>query len=96
MWQEVAAELGETDWTSCRSKWQSLRVTFKTNFAKLKQKKSGQGTSENIKVHWKFFDAMRFIAMSDEGNSSESTSNLLLVKLVLFTVYLFSCVISDR
>lgn len=78
----MAAELGDNiHGHVCKLKWQSLRVQFKTNLAKAQKQKSGESTSE---VHWRFFKAMQFIAISDESNGTLSTSHLHIVSISLF------------
>lgn len=81
-WREVAEALdGKYDWEECKAKWGNLRISFKTNLAKARKTKSGQGTAELNTVHWRFFRAMYFIESADAEQSTPSTSNLNIVSV---------------
>lgn len=60
----------------------NLRVTFRSNLAMLRMKKSGQGANESIKVVRKHFQEMMFLKAAEVGQTSESTSSMELVIFV--------------
>lgn len=57
-WREVVDEIGlDVTVDEAKSKWGCLRVTFKANLTKLRNKKSGQGTEPSsvaIAAHFLF------------------------------------------
>lgn len=63
-------EIGDCpDWYECRTKWQNLRVTFKTNLTKMHKVRTGQISVNSVRVYWRFFDAMQFVL---KGKSQQS------------------------
>lgn len=87
LWHAVANEVGNNvDTGEVKIKWASLRVTFKVNLSKLRDKKSGQGTSDSSIVTWKYFNQMMFVEANDVRQSAISTSSMDLV-ISIFTNY---------
>lgn len=80
-WQEIAEIIGPFSVEECKAKWTNLRVTFNVNLAKLRTKKSGQGTDENKKIVWKFFNSMIFLEAADVHQATESTSSMSFVSI---------------
>lgn len=79
-WEEVASAIGDgVDWNEAKFKWMSLRVTFKTNVAKLRTKKSGQSSSESATVVWRHFKEMQFLETAEVAQSSQSTTSFIFV-----------------
>lgn len=86
-WREVCDELGfEIDSNEVKTKWSSLRVTFKTNLANLRKKKSGQSADDSSTVSWRYFKQMLFLEANDANQSTQSTSTMELVIFLSFVV----------
>lgn len=58
------------------TKWSNLRVQFRSYETKMKVTQSGQGANEN-KVHWKYFNSMRFRTGASLDKASESVFTLV-------------------
>lgn len=56
------------------TKWNNLRVQYKSYAAKYKNKPSGSGRSQIAK--WKHFDSMNFIGTGDDLSAETTISNL--------------------
>lgn len=77
-WEEVSQMVGmEID--ECKAKFANLRISFKTNVAKMRATKSGQGAADVNQIHWRFFKSMMFIEANDAKQSTASKSNYFLV-----------------
>lgn len=91
-WKEVVDAIGSsTTVDDAKGKWMNLRITFKSNLAKYRAKKSGQGTSESVAIHWRYFKCMMFLEANDVQQSTESTSSFELVAVSIIYVY-YSCI----
>lgn len=80
-WQEIADLMGNATPDECKAKWSNLRVTFKTNLAKYRSHKSGQGADESFTIVWKYFKSMLFLESNDVRQSTESVSSMSLVNI---------------
>lgn len=86
VWEEVVSEMERSDvkLDDCKALWSNLHITFNTNMAKHRAKKSGQGTDESCTIVWKFFRAMLFLEACDVRQSTASTSSMILVNFSCF------------
>ncbi|XP_037947317.1 uncharacterized protein LOC119680399 [Teleopsis dalmanni] len=75
-WREVVAELNIDGMTitEAKTKWLALRATFKTNLAKSRQRKSGQGTRESQTKLWRHFKQMLFLEDIVQTATTQPTS----------------------
>ncbi|KAH8390027.1 hypothetical protein KR200_005652 [Drosophila serrata] len=78
-YREIAEALGKSD-DEIKTKIHNLRTQFLQEVRRVKQKKSGQGTSDNYTSKWEFFDALKFIK-NDDGK------NYKIQNLVSSTIY---------
>lgn len=95
VWQEVADTI-PTSFNDCKGKWANLRTTFNSNLEKLRKKKSGQGTDEQMQISWKYFKPMMFLETTKVRQSTQSTTSMQLVSSACKTVncflfFLFLC-----
>lgn len=80
-WSGVVDALGiaDVDVEEAKLKWANLKLTFNSNMAKYRKKKSGQGADETAKVVWRFFKPMFFLEANNVKKSTQSTSSFILV-----------------
>ncbi|KAH8369809.1 hypothetical protein KR093_001007, partial [Drosophila rubida] len=57
---EIAKRLEKSEY-EIKTKIHHLRTQFLQEVRRVKQKNSGQGTSDNCTSKWEFFDALKFI-----------------------------------
>lgn len=55
-----------------KKKIHSLRSAFSRELKKVSKKKSGQGTDDNYKSTWEYFDALQFTKSSLSGDATVS------------------------
>lgn len=92
VWQQVADVISASV-NDCKGKWGNLRTTFNTNLSKYRKTKSGQGTDESCPITWKFFKAMMFLEASKVSQSTQSTSSMTLVTiLIAHTLFIFQLI----
>lgn len=77
-YREIAGKLEKSE-DEVKTKIHHLRTQFMQEMRRVKQKKSGQGTSENYTSKWEFFDALKFI-INDKGINYK-TQNLVSSKI---------------
>ncbi|XP_030378065.1 uncharacterized protein LOC115626749 [Scaptodrosophila lebanonensis] len=70
-YREIAEKLDKSD-DEIKTKIHHLRTQFLQEVRRVKQKKSGQGTSDNYTSKWEFFDALKFIKNDDVPSTSKA------------------------
>lgn len=76
-WREIHENLfnSEIGLTELISKWNNIRIQFRSYRSKLSLKKSGSGTDDSPK--WKFWNAMLFIDRMENQYSQATASNMV-------------------
>lgn len=75
-WRDIEENVFDSDikLAEITTKWNNLRVQYKTYAVKYKTKPSGSG--RGIINKWKHFDAMNFIGANEESSTETTVSNL--------------------
>lgn len=83
LWRQISERDFNSTYTAddLLAKWTNIRIQFKTQAAKKKVTKSGQGVEP--KREWKFYQAMKFVEQAEEEQTTTTISNLVCISIFL-------------